>query len=364
VARARRGSLELRKGSWHARVTVTREGKARREWYDLKTADRGTAERRLAKFLKDEAAGRGGQAAIRAASAPDSIAAYYETARARQRLSNQDIDNLRLHLLPRPLAQMAVDEAQSVDIKNFRDDVLKAKVKRCTGRRGETKQLDKKLRRPTTSKIMGALRRLFDCGVEDELITANPVREVKLPRLRGKDREIDKKRVILTDAEIITFIQCKAVDDELRMLSLAARCEGGMRTGDLNAWRYEMIDLEHSIECGIPRTKGAAPDVLEVPEVLRPYLVNWWRLNGCPTEGPVFPVRAEERAGEHRAERTSYAKRLRGGLVTARIFRKEPVTVEVSRPLGGAQQQALDLLSKGGTMRVENFGRALWPSEN
>jgi hypothetical protein len=35
---------------------------------------------------------------------------------------------------------------------------------------------------------------------------------------------------ILTDDEFLRFVGCAAVVLELRMLSLVARCEGGMRT--------------------------------------------------------------------------------------------------------------------------------------
>ena len=48
MARERTGSLELRGGIWHVRVTVTRDAKSVREWYTLDTPDYEAAKRRKA----------------------------------------------------------------------------------------------------------------------------------------------------------------------------------------------------------------------------------------------------------------------------------------------------------------------------
>src|ERR1700761_1441194 len=78
-------------------------------------------------------------------------------------------------------------------------------------------------------------------ALEEELIDHNPVTAVRVPKMR----EVRKERAILTDDEFAKFIGCADVDLELRMLSLVARCEGGMRTGDLNRWDWMQIDRMH-----------------------------------------------------------------------------------------------------------------------
>src|SRR5256885_1851981 len=83
-------------------------------------------------------------------------------------------------------------------------------------------------------------------------------------------------REFLTDDEIARFVACPVVDLELRVLSIVARCEGGMRTGDLNKWDWTMIDREHFAECFVPRSKTGRPQALAVPDVLRPHLRAWW----------------------------------------------------------------------------------------
>ncbi len=50
MPRPRTGQLVQRSGIWHARVSVTRDGKTTREWYTLDTADYATAERRKVKL--------------------------------------------------------------------------------------------------------------------------------------------------------------------------------------------------------------------------------------------------------------------------------------------------------------------------
>src|SRR5262249_27058707 len=102
---------------------------------------------------------------------------------------------------------------------------------------------------------------------------------------------------------------------ELKMLAIVARCEGGMRTGDIAKWEWSMIDLKRFATCIVPRSKTATPQSLAIPELLRPYLRSWWELEGKPTKGPVFPVRRGETAGQHRAEKgTSFSRRLKRDL--------------------------------------------------
>ena len=116
------------------------------------------------------------------------------------------------------------------------------------------------------------------------------------------------------------------------MLALVARCEGGMRTSDLHAWDWTHLDLDGFAFCTVPRSKTAAPDVLEIPDVLRPFLRSWWERAGSPIAGPVFPVRKGKRAGERRAAHASHAKALRRDLARACVFRLPPVVTRRPRP--------------------------------
>jgi hypothetical protein len=103
-------------------------------------------------------------------------------------------------------------------------------------------------------------------------------------------------------------------------------------TGDLHAWDWTMIDLVHFAQCTVARSKTKTPQVLEVPEVLRPFLRAWWARAGCPTSGPVFPVRKGRTAGGFKAPQNSYAGRLRRDLFQAGVYRMPPVEVTATKP--------------------------------
>jgi integrase len=91
---------------------------------------------------------------------------------------------------------------------------------------------------------------------------------VKLPAVR----EVKKERVILTDEEFFAFRFVRGLDIELRMLSLLARCEGGMRTGDLNRWDWGTIDPEDVAECNDPAGQDAAgPSASRSPRCCGPF---------------------------------------------------------------------------------------------
>jgi integrase len=117
------------------------------------------------------------------------------------------------------------------------------------------------------------------------------------------------------------------------MASLVARCEGGMRTGDVLRWDWSMIDRVHFAECTVPRAKTAAPQILDIPDALAPFLRAWWQRAGRPESGPVFPCRHGRRAGEFkRAKGYTFAKRLRRALFTAGVHRASPIEVPAVKP--------------------------------
>ncbi len=327
MPRARTGNLELRGGVWHVRVTVTRKGRSVRDRYNLDTTDHAVAERRKAQLLRDLAAGRSVDEASARASAPDTVAAYAES--IGDRLTEADHANLRVHVLG-TLGALALADVKPAHVKAVRDKVLASKVRRGTGARDGSAAEARgggKLKRRTVGRVLGAISRLFALALEDELVETNPARDVRLPKLRGEAREIVKPRSILTDDEIARFLASDAGDLELKMLSLVARCEGGMRTSDLHAWQWTEIDLRTFASCTIPRSKTAKPEVLDVPEMLRPFLRAWWEAAGRQVDGPVFPVRKGPRAGERRRAGVSHAKRLRRDLVRAGVFRLPPIEV-------------------------------------
>ena len=111
---------------------------------------RKTARRRLAKLVKELAAGRGPRAAAAVASAPEGVEAYANSVSSR--LNEGDVANLRVHVIPM-LKGLALDEVRPVHIKALRDQLIRSGA-----------------RRVTSGHILGAARRLFALAIEDEII--------------------------------------------------------------------------------------------------------------------------------------------------------------------------------------------------
>ena len=57
----------------------------------------------------------------------------------------------------------------------------------------------------------------------------------------------------------------------------------------------------------------------------------WWQRAGQPSRGPVFPARTGKRAGHAKRPLTSYAKRLRKGLLLAGVVRRPPIEVPATK---------------------------------
>lgn len=110
---------------------------------------------------------------------------------------------------------------------------------------------------------------------------------------RGKDAAPEparKRRTILRDEEIAQYLACTKRTPQLgQLMSLVARVEGGMRTGDLNRWEWSQITTTDFTTCVVPRSKTNEPQVLEIPEVLRDRLRARWEAAGKPSAGPCLP---------------------------------------------------------------------------
>ena len=98
-------------------------------------------------------------------------------------------------------------------------------------------------------------------------------------------------------------------------MACVARMFGGLRTGDLHSLKWESFDVERgAFTWGwAPRRKTKRPQLLQVPEMLRPILRDWWERHGRPSEGLIFPARRGDRAGEEK-RKVSHARAFRRDL--------------------------------------------------
>jgi integrase len=319
MPRTRTGTLvpPSKDGLWKARVTkVHEDGTTSRPLYSLGTTDKALARRKLGKLVAALDAGGDSLDATESANAPESVGEYanaWLAKREAQRIVSASDERMYFDRHVRSaIGRLPVCDVRPSHVRGILDEAAA-----------------KGLRRATVAHIRGVMNRIFRAALEDEITEHNPVAAVRVPKMR----EVRKERAILTDEEFATFIGCPEINLELRMLSLVARCEGGMRTGDLNRWDWTQIERVHFAECIVPRAKTGTPQVLAIPDTLSPFLRAWWERAGKPESGPVFPARAGKRAGGFRAPAGhSYARRLRQALFCAGIWRMPPVQIPATKP--------------------------------
>jgi integrase len=336
VPRARSGTL-LRPGMngyWRGRVTVEQTGDdgatvTTRPVYSLGTADKQRAKRELAKLVADLKSGKNLDAARERTDAA-SVAAYapeWLLKREAQAVMSvrDERRNLEHHVLP-DIGHLSLGDVGPPHISAILDKMaLKPRVRPPSN----PSQARSTYSEQSVKHVRGAMFRMFEAARLDGRITHNPAAGVPLPRMK----EVKKPRVILTDDEFARYIAHAPADLELRMLSVVARCEGGMRTGDLNRWDWTDIDRVTFAHCTIPRVKANLPQTLAVPPSLVPHLRAWWMRAGRPESGAVFPSRRGKRAGSFRAPRgQSFASRLRRDLFRAGVFRVTPIEVPATQP--------------------------------
>lgn len=321
MPRPRKGSLELRPNGWHARLTadvVQPNGScvSERRWVPLGTNDKARARRLMDKLVREIDAGRLVADAKDVVEKPDTVRDYAKSWCDRReaqgiRMVPDERSYLARNILPH-IGTMALAEVRPTNIRHVLDDGVRAGYSR-----------------ETVSHLRRLMSRLFKTAWQDEIIQENPVARVQMPAVR----HVRKERVILTDEEIAKLMACSEVNAELKVLSIVARVEGGMRTGDLNKWDWTMIDLLHFEQCTIPRSKTGTPQVLEIPLMLRDILRGWWEMQDTPASGPVFPICKGANKGGFRAERgVTYAKRLRKALFAAGVVRMPPIEVPATSP--------------------------------
>jgi integrase len=319
-------------GEWKARVTLAAEdGSTTRPLYALGTNDKALARRKLVKLVVALEAGSDTGAAAEIANSAQTVKEYADAwiqkREARGVVSTSDERrNLKRHVLPR-LGRLLLGDVRSAHVRTVLDEVV-AKPRQRLRRPSPSGEPDAGYSRQTVEHVRATMFRLFDAAWRDEFIETNPVARVAVPPMR----EVRKSRVILTDDEFGRLIACAAVDLELRMASLVARCEGGMRTGDLLRWDWTMIDRVHFSDCVVPRCKKGSPQSLPIPGVLAPFLRAWWDRGGRPESGPVFPSRKGRSAGRFKSRGNSFAARLRDALFVAGVVRLPLVRIPATHP--------------------------------
>jgi integrase len=329
------GQMRFTMGEWRVRLSVyVSPGKRERKWFGLGTADRTLAERKRAKLIDELAlaennvAARAGEALAplalpvpQAAPQLERFAGYARrwcAKRASEGVAFAESQTIHLekHILSMPLAPG--------DLAPTFGDLLLPDVRPRHVRLVLETARDIPMSPQSLTHLRGTIGGVLASAVEDELVTENVAKKVRVPKPRKEHRHlfVRRPRIVLVDTEIDQFFACDRAPLEIRIMGATSRTQGGMRTLDLTTWTWPLINTFTFALCTIPRTKTLSPQELEIPAVLQGPLRQWWVDQGSPTEGPVFPVTRGKRKGEARKTRgVSFAKRLRRALMDAGVKR-------------------------------------------
>ncbi len=312
--RPRKGSLEFRGKTWHARLTVTVEGESLRKWFDLGTDNKAVARRKLVKLVAE----------ITKATAP-TVAELAEQATRKETMGD--------------VIKRVVEDQGAEGLKTYKDRLsrlqrfalpeishLEPGAVRAHHIKSVLDEAGKTLSKQTVIHLRNDLSAVFGDLWRQEAIPENPVARTKLPK---KLRVDGRPRVQLNDQEFARFMACPYVSESLHLKALSSRSFGGQRTSDLHAWDWSHFDLDswETAKVYRPKTDGDETQImvtelveLVIPEPLRTMLHAYWTTRGKPTAGPVFPVLKGERAGERQGKR-SHARELRAALWLAGVHR-------------------------------------------
>jgi integrase len=341
------GTLYWTKTGWRARLPVLVDGVRVKKSFDLETTDKAVARIKLARLVAQNAA-----AEVLAVEAKRletfSEATKRIVGESGIRSKDARLARLRTYAFP-AFGAKTVDAITAGDVR----DLLQARADA-----GQSRQQCLHLRNDVAA-VLGELWRL-------DMIRENVCSKVRLPKNARVDR---RERAVLTDGELAIYLGWQHPIEKKRRpvverqtMGCVSRMLGGQRKGDLYAVRWEMFDTEDARFrwARVPRQKTARPQLLEVPEMLRPILRDWWERNGRPEAGFVFPVSRGERAGEQRKP-ASPAALLRQDL-------RRAFGLEVSKPIvrirsNGRQDTRIRWVTPAGRIMTARERELFLPTE-
>lgn len=298
AGRKRTGHLYEVKSGWRARITIEKDGVPVQKSVDLETKDKVVARAKLKRLMDQITAGLHPEFISQEAKRVDSFE------EAAERIVNAStfitkgrrLERLRRFVYP-AFGKKQVTEVVAGDVR----DVLNALADK-----GYSKQQCQHVRNDISS-VLGELWSL-------DVLPENICKKVKIPQHAKVD---NRERAVLTDEEFLTYLRWRhplakkrRFVLERQVMSCIARVLGGQRWGDVLTTDWTQFDVPDFTRARVARRKTNAPQTLLVPDQVRPLLVLWWKLQGKPTAGLMFPVRKGKRAGKLRTD-TSIARDIR-----------------------------------------------------
>ena len=293
MARKSTGTLVPSKSGWCARVPSMVDGEKVKVWYQLGTQSKAAARIKLARIVAEVQAGKAPTPAEaeRNESFAEAAQRVHESRKADGVKSCADeIQRLRDYAFP---------EFGKQDVTRIDTTAVNGCLDACK-RAGRARQ--------TVVHLHQDIGNVFTVLKREGAVKANPAADAELPKFA---KQMVKQRSVLTDIELGHYLGWVHPDPRFRgavlerqTMACIARMFGGLRTGDLHALSWENLDsAEGAFRFGwAARRKTAAPQLLEIPELLRPIIRDWWERAGRPVTGVLFPSRRGKRAGQQKTK--------------------------------------------------------------
>jgi integrase len=288
--RPRKGHLEKRGRFWWCQLTITVDGESVRRWFNLQTESKPAARRKMERLVVEHSG---------PVASPSAVA---EQAKRGETFGEAEV---RCHAA-RALDGVRSAKDEHARILRYATDLLELEATTITtGLVNATLDAVKATgkSRQTVQHVKQDLANVFAMLKREGSIPSNPCAEAELPKFKKTTRKV---RAVLTDDELVRYLGWVHPEEhwqeaalERQVMACVARMFGGLRTGDLHALDWSTLDTtDGRFALGwAPRKKTRTPQALEIPEMLRPILRDWWERHGKPAAGPVFPSRRGETAG-------------------------------------------------------------------
>ncbi|HEY5377885.1 MAG TPA: hypothetical protein VIK01_29590 [Polyangiaceae bacterium] len=339
MAREQKGQLYwLEKYGWHGRWYATVEGERVRISRCLHTENKAVARRKLARLIAEGNISR--EEAQRPETFEEAARRVLDEQKAAGMVTHKDrLYRLETYSFP-TLAKMQPSAIKASHVRSLLEEARNG---------GKSRQTLIHIKNDV-SVVLAELWRA-------ETLPENVCLRVQVPEaLPAVSERSKKERAVLTDDELMQYLTWQHPDVQFReavlerqVMACVARMFGGLRTSDLHAVRWEGFDLVEFSWGYAPRkkgsrlSKGGKPQMLTVPELLRPILAMWWAQSKRPADGLMFPTRKGAGAGKGAREHTSHAEPFRRDLKRAFGLETWNPKLEAFEPTKGREPTAREL---------------------
>jgi site-specific recombinase XerD len=323
------GQLILEKTSYYGRYAFKLHGEEKSGYVRLNTLNKLLARQRLNAIIKAEIEGRPADVTETFLEAGERI---LEIRMKTLSSANSERGNLRKHVFP-IIGHIPVTMVSEADVVSVLEQV------RDKGHAAET-----------IRHIRNAMSHIFKRLVKDKVRKDNPCPPVEdLPEALPETID-ERPKAVLSDEEIFTYLSYTDPREgeryvgsvrERQLMTLLARCVGGMRTGELHGLTWarasaddlafdslEVIRYKTRKKAAKAGSKAVARQLYAIGDTVIPFFLRFWylRTKGLLGHAPdpdsvLFPVRKKngrldgkggrlDNVGEKREE-TSWAKALR-----------------------------------------------------